>query len=75
LAVPLEGLIDVEVERKRLSKELDKARNERMPLAKKLENPNFVDRAAPDVVEATRARVVELDARIARLEELVASMQ
>jgi valyl-tRNA synthetase len=74
LAVPLEGLIDVEVERKRLSKELEKARNERIPLSKKLENPNFVDRAAPDVVEATRARVAELDAGIARLEVLVASM-
>jgi valyl-tRNA synthetase len=75
LAVPLEGIIDVEVERKRLMKELEKARNERAPLAKKLENPSFVERAAADVVEATRARVAELDATIARLEELVASMR
>jgi valyl-tRNA synthetase len=75
IAVPLEGLIDVDAERKRLTRELDKARNERLPLSKKLENPNFVDRAAPDVVEATRTRVAELDATVARLEEIVASMR
>ncbi len=40
----------------------------------KLGNASFVERAAAEVVETTRARVAELDVRIARLEELVATM-
>lgn len=75
IAVPLEGLIDIETERVRLQKELEKAVKERTPMVGKLGNASFVERAAADVVETTRARVVELDARIARLEELVASMR
>jgi valyl-tRNA synthetase len=75
LAVPLEGLIDVAAERARLERERDKAAGERGPLAKKLENANFVERAAREVVDATRARVSELDARISRLGELVEALR
>ncbi len=74
IAVPLSGLIDIETERVRLQKELEKAVKERAPMVGKLGNASFVERAAADVVETTRARVVELDSRIARLEELVKSM-
>jgi len=74
IAVPLAGLIDVDVERVRLQKELEKAVKERTPMFAKLANASFVERAAADVVEATRSRVADLDGRIARLEELVASI-
>ena len=74
IAVPLSGLIDIETERVRLQKELEKAVKERAPMVGKLGNASFVERAAAEVVETTRARVAELDVRIARLEELVASM-
>ena len=74
LAVPLEGLIDVSAERTRLEKEVDKAVKEREPMRKKLENASFVERAAADVVEQTRTRVAELDAKIEHLQALVASM-
>jgi valyl-tRNA synthetase len=74
LAVPLEGLVDLQAERARLQKELEKAQSERGPMARRLETPNFVERAAAEVVEATRKRVDDLDHRIARLEEMVASL-
>jgi valyl-tRNA synthetase len=75
IAVPLEGLIDIATERTRLEKELDKSRRELEPMIKKLGNPSFVERAAADVVEATKSRVGELNVRIERLQELVASMK
>ncbi len=75
LAVPLAGLIDVETERARLERELEKASKERDPMTKKLGNADFVARAAAEVVETTRARVAELDARIARLGEIIAGMR
>ncbi|HQR39016.1 MAG TPA: valine--tRNA ligase, partial [Blastocatellia bacterium] len=75
IAVPLGGLIDVSVERARLEKEVEKAVKERDPMRRKLENASFVERAAADVVEQTRARVAELDAKIVHLEALVASMK
>jgi len=75
LAVPLTGLIDVDAERARLSRDLEKAIKEREPMRKKLANADFVARAAKEVVDQTRARVAELDARIERLEELVAAMK
>jgi valyl-tRNA synthetase len=74
LAVPLAGLIDVDAERARLSRDLEKAIKEREPMRKKLANADFVARAQQEVVEQTRARVAELDAKIERLEELVAAM-
>ena len=35
---------------------------------KKLGNPNFVDRAAPEVVEEQRAKLAEAEATSARLQ-------
>jgi valyl-tRNA synthetase len=72
LAVPLAGLIDVEAERARLEKELEKAAKEVEPMKKRLGNADFVGRAAPEVVEQTRERVAELEARAARLGVLIA---
>jgi valyl-tRNA synthetase len=67
--VPLAGLIDVDAERDRLGKELARADQELAGVLRKLENPNFVAKAPPDVVEKDRARVEELKARKAKLQE------
>jgi valyl-tRNA synthetase len=68
-AIPLEGLLDVDAERRRIRSEIDKARNLRKPHAAKLENRDFLERAPAAVVEKTRGIVAEIDERIARLEE------
>ncbi len=67
--VPLAGVIDLDEERSRLRKEIGRVESELTALSRKLENPNFVSRAPPDVVEKDRARVAELAARKAKLED------
>ncbi|ADO72593.1 valine--tRNA ligase [Stigmatella aurantiaca] len=67
--VPLAGLIDVDAEQERLSKEIARAEQELAGVLRKLENPNFVAKAPPEVVEKDRARVEELKARKAKLQE------
>jgi valyl-tRNA synthetase len=51
----LEGVIDIEAERTRLSKALQAAEKERDALAGRLNNPSFVERAKPEAVEKARA--------------------
>ena len=59
LFLPLEGLIDVEAEKSRLSKELEKLAKEVEKVEKKLSNKGFVDRAPAEVVEEHRQRLVD----------------
>jgi valyl-tRNA synthetase len=53
--IPLEGVIDIEAERARLSKAAEAAEKERNSLAGRLANPSFVERAKPEAVEKARA--------------------
>ena len=67
--VPLAGLVDLDAERERLRKEIARAEQEAAGVLRKLENPNFVAKAPPDVVEKDRARVEELKERKAKLQD------
>src|SRR5690242_14535459 len=55
LALKLEGVIDVEAEKSRLSKGAESAEKERDSLAQRLSNPNFTERAKPEAVEKARS--------------------
>lgn len=65
--LPLADIIDVEQERARLAKELDKLAAEIAKLEKKLANADFVARAPEEVVEEQRERCAEAAAQRARL--------
>ncbi len=67
--VPLAGLVDLAEERERLKKEIGKAEAEIANLSKRLDNPSFVSRAPPEVVEKDTARRVELQGRVTKLGE------
>lgn len=67
IAVPLEGLIDFEKERERLSSQIAKLQEERSRLAGQLSNPNFVERAPAEKVAGLRERSGELEAQLATL--------
>ncbi|MBI3184090.1 MAG: valine--tRNA ligase [Myxococcales bacterium] len=67
--VPLAGLIDLDEERSRLQKEISRAEADLLAVRAKLENPQFVSRAPAEVVQEARDRVVELEARKAKLNE------
>ena len=60
IAVPLEGLIDFEVERTRLGNQIAKLTEEKSRLDGQLSNVNFVDRAPVEKVQELRDRQAEL---------------
>ncbi|MGI9333422.1 MAG: class I tRNA ligase family protein, partial [Gammaproteobacteria bacterium] len=67
LLVPLEGLIDKDVERARLTRELEKLDKDLARAESKLENPKFVERAPARVVEQERQRVSDMGAARGKL--------
>jgi valyl-tRNA synthetase len=75
VVLPLEGLIDVAAERKRLAGARDKALAEGQKIALKLANVDFVSRAKPEVVEENRERLAAFQAEAARLEAALARIE
>ena len=53
--IPLEGLIDIDAERARLTKALEASRKEAGALSGRLGNASFVERAKPEAVAKARA--------------------
>ena len=67
--VPLAGVIDLDVERERLIKEMGGLEKALVGLEKKLGNEGFMKNAPADVVEAERARQTEYQAMLDKLRE------
>ncbi len=67
--VPLEGVVDLDEETRRLEKSLEKVGKELGGLEKRLANQGFVERAPEAVVAEARDRVAELAERRDRLQE------
>ncbi|MEW6412522.1 MAG: valine--tRNA ligase [Candidatus Zixiibacteriota bacterium] len=65
--VPLAGLIDIEVEKKRLEKELANLKNLLEKISKKLANPDFLANAPEDVIGKERAKKDDFQERIEKL--------
>ena len=74
LFLPLEGLVDVDAERSRITKELEKISKEISKSEAKLGNPGFVDRAPAQVVDQERARLDEWKAKRDRLTTMLAAL-
>jgi valyl-tRNA synthetase len=60
--MPLKGLVDLDAERARLTKEIAAFESDIGHVNKKLGNPNFIARAAPEVVEEQREKLAEAEA-------------
>jgi valyl-tRNA synthetase len=69
--LPLADFIDIAAECARLEKERGKLSEQAAKTEAQLGNEQFVARARPDVVERERARLADLRASIARLDERV----
>jgi valyl-tRNA synthetase len=65
--IPLEGLIDLDNERKRLEKELDKQKKFLERIKKKLANKDFLGRAPSEVIEAEQTKQVQAEDSISKL--------
>jgi valyl-tRNA synthetase len=72
--VPLAGLFDVEAERGRLDRERAKIDGELAALRRRLGNPQFVERARAEVVQESRDRLAELEARRSKVEGTLAEL-
>ena len=73
-ALSLAGIIDLTAERARLTKEIAAFDSDIGHFNKKLGNPNFVDRAAPEVVDEQRQTLAEAEAGKARLQAALARL-
>jgi valyl-tRNA synthetase len=74
IAVPLEGLIDVDKERERIIKEVERKENEARGLASRLGNNSFRERAPREVVQQAEERHEELIAEIEKLRSSLGSL-
>jgi valyl-tRNA synthetase len=75
LAVPLAGVLDLETEKGRLLREIDKLSKEAEAHARKLGNADFVGKAKPEAVDKARRIHQELREKIGRLTATVASLR
>ncbi len=73
-ALPLEGVIDLDAERARLGKAREAALKERDSLAKRLGNPQFVEKARPEAVAKAQADHDDKAAEAERLEAALARL-
>jgi len=69
MAVSLEGVLDLEQEKKRLERGISKVSSDIEKLESRLKNKNFIDRAPENVVQETRERLKSLQNRRIKLEE------
>jgi valyl-tRNA synthetase len=74
ILLPLAGVIDVEKERARLKKDLDKAAGEAEKIARKLGNEQFLAKADPEVVEEQRQRLAEIEQTRDKLAQAMARL-
>ncbi len=68
LFVPLEGLIDIEVEKARLQKEIDRVSGLLKSVQAKLNNASFVDKAPKEVVEKENEKLKNFGGTIEKLQ-------
>jgi len=74
ILLPLAGVIDVEKERARLKKDLDKAAGEAEKITRKLGNEQFIAKADPEVVEEQRQRLAEIEQTRDKLAQAMARL-
>jgi len=75
LFLPLEGLVDVESEKMRLKKEIEKADAEIARVEQKLANPNFSQKAPPPVLQEHQQRLAEWQAKHEHARKALAALQ
>jgi len=70
-----EGVVDVPKQRERIRREIDRIESELDRLRERLGDQAFLDRAPAEVVERGRERAAHLNARRARLKEMVSALE
>jgi valyl-tRNA synthetase len=74
IAIPMEGLVDLTVERKRLSSELEESEEAIGRLNTRLLDPQFMGKAPEEIVERERERLRGYEERRDHLQELLTQL-
>ncbi|MGN0262019.1 MAG: valine--tRNA ligase [Eggerthellaceae bacterium] len=72
--VILTGLVDFDAERARLKKELKGLEGDVAKFSKKLSNPGFLAKAAPEIIEKDRAKLADLSDKLERVKGQLAEI-
>ena len=72
--LPLGTLIDIDAEKARLKRALGKVSGDMEKTARKLQNEKFVSNARPDIVEAERERLSDLESQHEKLTSALANV-
>ncbi|MEJ5351602.1 MAG: valine--tRNA ligase [Melioribacteraceae bacterium] len=72
--VPLEGLIDINVERQRIQKEIARLTSSLESVKKKLSNESFVTKAPPDVIEREKNKLNDWQKALEKLQNILADL-
>lgn len=75
IGIDLSGVLDINAETERLTKELKKIETELNQVQKKLDNENFLRNAKPEVVEEQKAKQADLVGRKQRSEAQLAALR
>jgi valyl-tRNA synthetase len=75
LYLPTEGLIDLEAEKTRLKKELEKIEAEIAKVEQKLANPNFTQKVPANVLEEHQRRLADWQDKLAHVKSALAALQ
>ncbi|MCP8938580.1 valine--tRNA ligase [Alsobacter sp. SYSU M60028] len=73
-ALPLAGVVDLDAEKQRLAKELDRIAADVRKVESKLGNADFMARAPEEVVEEQRERLADSQARAAKIRDALARL-
>ncbi|PWK53455.1 valine--tRNA ligase [Pleionea mediterranea] len=74
LLIPMAGLIDVNAEKARLNKEVEKLSKEQQRISGKLDNANFVDKAPEAVVAKEKDKLADVESALNKLKAQVAQL-
>ncbi len=73
--MPLSGLIDLDAEKQRLGKQIDKLEKELNSINSKLNNSNFMANAKEEVIAKEKEKFAEVDTKLRLTKDLLADLQ
>ena len=73
--VPLEGLIDIEIERNRLTKEVDRMENQIKSIKTKLLNQDFIKKAPQQVIEREKKKLIDFELNLEKVRVNLESLE
>jgi valyl-tRNA synthetase len=74
LFLPTEGLIDVEAEKNRIKKEIEKSASEISKVEQKLSNPSFAQKVPPSVLQEHQQRLLEWQNKLVQSQTALAAL-